>query len=223
MLAGDILQDEDFMKYIITGTGRCGTNFMAKLLISVGIPCGRESVFNLSMKNPGKLKADSSWMALPYLEQWPEKWAEAKVIHLVRNPWDVIRGWLFDFESVFSVWKSGKAYRATNHFLMAHTPGLKEIEHPVDRCLHYYENWNRRINDLSCEYDVIRIRAENSSSSILWAMGIDPKDKQLFNNRLENTRRKCILTRKDVDLLLRPRAGYEQFINMAKEYDYESP
>lgn len=33
---------------IITGTGRCGTGYFAKLLNSMGISCGHESVFDLS-------------------------------------------------------------------------------------------------------------------------------------------------------------------------------
>lgn len=35
------------LKYLIVGTGRSGTVFMARLLTSLGIPCGHESVFNI--------------------------------------------------------------------------------------------------------------------------------------------------------------------------------
>jgi hypothetical protein len=34
------------LKYIIVGTGRCGTVYVARLLTSMGIPCGHESIFN---------------------------------------------------------------------------------------------------------------------------------------------------------------------------------
>ena len=34
------------MKYIVTGTGRCGTVYAAKFLTSLGIPCGHETIFN---------------------------------------------------------------------------------------------------------------------------------------------------------------------------------
>lgn len=34
------------LKYLVVGTGRCGTVFMARLLTSLGIPCGHESIFN---------------------------------------------------------------------------------------------------------------------------------------------------------------------------------
>lgn len=33
------------LKFIVTGTGRCGTVFMARLLTSLGISCGHESIF----------------------------------------------------------------------------------------------------------------------------------------------------------------------------------
>ena len=35
------------LKYLITGTGRCGTVFLARLLTSAGINCGHEMFFNL--------------------------------------------------------------------------------------------------------------------------------------------------------------------------------
>lgn len=33
------------LKFIVTGTGRCGTVFMARFLTSIGIPCGHECIF----------------------------------------------------------------------------------------------------------------------------------------------------------------------------------
>jgi len=33
------------LKYLVTGTGRCGTVYMARLLSSLGIMCGHESIF----------------------------------------------------------------------------------------------------------------------------------------------------------------------------------
>lgn len=35
----------DKLKYIVVGTGRCGTVYMAKLLTSIGLPCGHETIF----------------------------------------------------------------------------------------------------------------------------------------------------------------------------------
>jgi len=50
------------LKLIITGTGRCGTVFMARFLTSAGIPCGHECIFTplgleeakIRLSNPDK-------------------------------------------------------------------------------------------------------------------------------------------------------------------------
>lgn len=34
------------LRYLITGTGRCGTVYMARFLTSLGIPCGHEAIFD---------------------------------------------------------------------------------------------------------------------------------------------------------------------------------
>lgn len=34
------------LKYLVTGTGRCGTVYLARVLTSVGVPCGHESIFD---------------------------------------------------------------------------------------------------------------------------------------------------------------------------------
>jgi hypothetical protein len=34
------------LQYIVTGTGRCGTNFVAKMLTKLDIPCGHECIFD---------------------------------------------------------------------------------------------------------------------------------------------------------------------------------
>lgn len=211
------------LRYIVTGTGRCGTNYLAKLLCSAGVPCGRESVFNTSLKPVGKLLADSSWMALPYLER---NQYDATVVHLVRNPWDIMRGWLFDFESVFSVWRTAAKLKPTNRFLIKHTPVIQKIDSPITRAMLYYIDWNKRIRALAHNgYRVIRVRAEDSEKNILTNIGIDTSSKKpLFDNRKENTRKRCILTRVEVDCLLRSQGdNYIKFVQTAKEYGYENP
>ena len=34
------------LEYLVTGTGRCGTVFMARFLTSLGVPCGHEAIFD---------------------------------------------------------------------------------------------------------------------------------------------------------------------------------
>jgi len=39
--------DKQKLDFLVTGTGRCGTVYMAELLTSLGIPCGHESFFQM--------------------------------------------------------------------------------------------------------------------------------------------------------------------------------
>lgn len=48
------------LRYLITGTGRCGTVFMARFLSSVGIPCGHESVFDYKGLEEAKLRLNGN-------------------------------------------------------------------------------------------------------------------------------------------------------------------
>jgi hypothetical protein len=36
------------LKYLVVGTGRCGTVYMARVLTSMGIPCGHETIFDFN-------------------------------------------------------------------------------------------------------------------------------------------------------------------------------
>ena len=81
-------------KLVITGSGRCGTGFVANVLTSLGFPCTHEGVFGPLQADMWRGQmADASWMALPYLEELDPVMAFDppidRVIHLVRNPIDV--------------------------------------------------------------------------------------------------------------------------------------
>ena len=103
------------IQYIVVGTGRCGTLYTANLLTSLGIPCGHEAIFTPkgpdyevlagnkepissdvskaeNLSNDKMLMADASYMAAPFLGLF-----DAQVIHIVRNPKDVIRSFVVEF------------------------------------------------------------------------------------------------------------------------------
>lgn len=72
---------------MVTGSGRCGTQFMAALLSNAGIRCGHERVYTDAGPAPwGDWQADSSWMAA--CEDIP-----VPVVLLVRHPLAVVRSW----------------------------------------------------------------------------------------------------------------------------------
>lgn len=65
------------LKYIVTGTGRCGTVYMAKLLTSLGIPCGHETIFDYDGIDAAKTRilepVSLSISHLSSIEYIPEK------------------------------------------------------------------------------------------------------------------------------------------------------
>lgn len=74
-------------RFVVTGTGRCGTRYLAYVLSASGVTCGHEEVF--TPDGPGMWagrRGDSSWLAAPHLEGF-----DGYVLHLVRNPLHVVR------------------------------------------------------------------------------------------------------------------------------------
>lgn len=67
------------LSYIVTGTGRSGTCFMARFLTSLGIPCGHESIFDYGgidvamyrLSNPDRIKTSYA-STVRYTEWVPE-------------------------------------------------------------------------------------------------------------------------------------------------------
>lgn len=203
------------LKLIITGTGRCGTTFMAKLITSMGINCGHESVFDYSnddvikerIKNkekrvlslisqidqqkwidPKTIEADASYMAAPCLD-WPEL-SETKIIHVVRNPLNVIRSFLIDFK-----------YFAHNHpdksnpfnelefeeKIWRYLPKLSQINNALERVCYFYCEWNRMIEKKSTGKKIIRIKIEKDNTyEILDFLNL-PLKENLYNKKNENT------------------------------------
>lgn len=87
-------------RVLITGIGRSGTGYMARVLSECGLPCGHERVFNLHTKDPddwGSRQAESSWLAVPWLGRLLTE--DVLVYQLVRDPLRWLDSWV---ETVFS-------------------------------------------------------------------------------------------------------------------------
>jgi len=67
------------------------------MVSTAGIPCGHERTFNAGISwhyvRTGRFIAESSAFAAPYLDT--PICREAKIIHIVRHPLNVIRSWLY--------------------------------------------------------------------------------------------------------------------------------
>jgi hypothetical protein len=94
-------------RFVVTGSGRCGTKWMSKALTSAGVPCGHESVFgfNPEVVWPDDLVADSSWMAATRLDE-----VDVPVLLMVRHPLAVVRS--FVEIGFFAEWDAGNPCHA---------------------------------------------------------------------------------------------------------------
>jgi hypothetical protein len=183
------------LKIIVTGTGRCGTNFMANMLTSMGLPCGHEAIFGpegieraidtiegrRSPKNSkiskigtilsdeGRLVGDSSFMAAPFLEQF-----DSVVIHLVRNPTDVVASLMGSGFRNFLGAKPSHFDDMPDHFIHEkfiydHLPDLEAEMSQLDRACLFYLRWNEMI-EASGKVDM-RHRVEDSPEKIKKFLG----------------------------------------------------
>lgn len=161
------------MKYIVTGTGRCGTLFMANLLTSMGFPCTHEAIFTpygidkakrvIKKEEPAlssrisrgenlsdyeiDIVADSSYMAAPFLREF-----DAKVIHVVRNPIKVVASMIGDsFKNFLNPYPTDieefPAHLIYEEFMYSHLDELRGSMTQLERCCLFYVRWNQMIED----------------------------------------------------------------------------
>jgi hypothetical protein len=182
------VERERMLRYIITGTGRCGTGYAAHVLASAGIPCGHEAVFNVNgmdeyqerLEQFEGLAADSSWLAAPFLEL-----QTGQVLHLVRHPQHVIDSLM---RIRFWTLPEHEPYR---EFVFKHIPELADIEDLIERTAWLYIRWNQLIADRILDHDLDskRVRVEDGPQAILGALEIEPGNPEaLFDDRTYNSR-----------------------------------
>jgi len=171
------------LEYIITGTGRCGTGYLAQVFTGAGVPCGHEAIFGpdglggVVVGAPG-VRAESSWLAAPFLDVPICK--DATIIHLVRHPQTVIESLLrigfFDDES---------EYPDYAEFAYTHLGGLRNEPTPEARAVTFYSAWNQMIEAQSKGRRYIRHRVEDDAGGLLDVLGIECGP--IYDNRRYNT------------------------------------
>jgi len=229
------------LKYIVTGTGRCGTVFMARFLTSLGIPCGHESIFysdgldmavqrltghmpirlsnvskadaknDLWLENLNNIEADSSYMAAPYLNQ--ECLRESVVIHVVRHPVRVVNSFC-NYINYFENPTPKDGYEAN---IYNHLPLLKEEMPTYDRAALYYVMWNEMIEEALLNRGFFFHRIEDNKQELLEFLDCQPTN-GVFNNTKVNTFKKPgasfqidHISNKDLK---------KRFVDMGRRYGY---
>lgn len=194
---------------VITGTGRCGTLYVARLLNSIGILCGHESIYTpkgldhvnylLSHREQIRISnisttdgenwipsdqiknicADSSYLSAPFLSLPPIK--KAKIVHLVRNPIYVISSYAKDF-NYFGSHKPRDQYEK---FVYKHLPILTDKMSRLKRAMTYYIKWNELIE--KSRNDLIFHRIEDGGETLLEKLSLG-KHNTIYSNKKANTR-----------------------------------
>lgn len=201
------------LKYLVVGTGRCGTMYTAKVLCSVGVRCGCEEVFDLGGLEHARQvlaeeprDAESSWLAVPFLED--SIFDDTTIVHLVNHPARVISSQLrrrYGFEK-------GKWYE----FRREHLPTLERYDEQWVRAAHFYVEWNRKIE--TCGRPVIFHRIKDDIHELLERLHLDYAGKKLFDDKMCNSRSRRRQVAVDLDVLPEPLRG--QMVKMRERYGY---
>lgn len=233
----------DVLKYLVTGTGRCGTVHFAKLLTSLQIPCGHESIFDwqgidgalkrlkheepkvlseISQDNckspnwidPNTIIAESSYMAAPYLDH--EIFKDTRIIHVVRNPVAVVNS----FCNYLDYFKNPNSPKEEwENFIYDQLPELKdEILSVYDRGCLYYIKWNQMIENKLIDRGYCFHRIEDDISNVLEFLDLSPTD-DMFKNKTENTLKKP--TKQFEIPLIQNQNIKRDFIKIGKKYRYK--
>jgi hypothetical protein len=174
------------LKYLVVGTGRCGTVNLAMTLASVGIPCSHERFFtgnslddaiarlqehggcnSYCSKDAGldpqgdDIQAEASYLAAPYLDE--PFFEKTIIIHVVRHPLKVILSFLNDI----GFFLCGPADHPHESFVYRHAPGLRNIANPIDRAVRFYIEWNNMIEERGRCRNLIFHRIEDGPSTLL--------------------------------------------------------
>lgn len=119
-------------RFVVTGSGRCGTQYLAAVLSAAGVPCGHEQVYqDDQVRSWENWQADSSWMAAAMLDR-----VDVPVVLLVRHPLAVVRSWV-------TTWLTDDPATPYSYALRRTAPEVYDWHDPADRALAMWLALNR--------------------------------------------------------------------------------
>jgi len=134
-------------RLLVTGIGRSGTGYMAKLLTDAGIPCGHEAIYDSGTHEPpdwGDAVAESSWFSAPMLNSVRRG---TFVLHVVRHPMNWLASW------AFTVWRPERRSAAPTQYISRHLGEdwcARAEADPIDAAMALWVAWNRMIEADPC-------------------------------------------------------------------------
>jgi len=160
-------------RFVVVGSGRCGTGWAAELLRQCGVNCGHERVFRWGTVLRGEpidwgdWQADAAWTAVPRLAE-----LGLPAVLLTRHPLDVVRsmlalGWL-------TAAPTGADLPRLAQIVSNFRPEIDTEPTQADRCLAMWWHWN--IAALPHVGAVVRLEdAVRDPLLLLQAVGVHPE------------------------------------------------
>lgn len=140
-------------RILVTGCGRSGTQFIAKVLSFCGLRCRHERVYGADSVEYNRDKlgmlfdcrwrdhdAECSWLAAPYLDTLPE---DVVVWHQLRHPLKILRCWV---GHRLVIRTSEAAGRFISHHLPECLPPATEFPE-AELAIRYVLRWHEMIED----------------------------------------------------------------------------
>jgi hypothetical protein len=232
------------LKYLIVGTGRSGTVFMARLLTSLGIPCGHESVFNVegldkasqiisgvakpslshtsmvSWKN-GERITEAEWLSDVSLIEADSSYMAAPFLNssILKETQilHVVRNpfkVVNSFSNYIDYFDDESPSSVWEFFIYQQLPELKKSMTKYDRAALFYVLWNELIEKRKCDFFH---RLEDGAEPVINYLGA--KDAQPFSNTEVNTYKKWSNECFGLHFLKSKEIKY-RFIEMGNRYGY---
>lgn len=182
-------------RFVVTGSGRCGTTWMSRALTRAGVPCGHEAVFHPGEAVwPDHLRADSSWVAACRLGDVTDP-----VVLLVRHPLSVVKSLV---EIGFFGWDLDNAY---HEVLRAAFPHVYRWATPQDCALSMWLSLNESAltrAEMVLRMEQVTVDPELFGRFLSWAGGNPRRAEEALTeppcNRHRESRQRTWITHRPV-------------------------
>lgn len=231
------------IKYLVTGTGRNGTVYMARLLTSLGINCSHEAIFSfngldtaLKVMN-GELPLITSYCSSHEINKNDKPiptWLDnSKVIaessylaapfldNAIFKNTKIIHSMRNPLKVISSHVKDinffddlNNKFKVWINFILRHMPEIKKINNNIERACYYYVHWNRMIE----KHAHFRHRVEDQCSEELLKFLSVVDGSKAFKNTTINSWKSRVqdLTLNDI-----PNGSIKkQLIDISNDYGY---
>lgn len=232
------------LKYLITGTGRSGTVFMARLLTSLGLPCGHESFFD--------------WRGIRYAikkfnGEIPPDLSHASTVKKVGDVWMAEEKWMDDPRSMvcessymavpflgeeclsgvpvihvvrdpvkvahsfcnhIDYFRSETATNSYEQFIYRHLPELTKPMSMFDRTALYIVRWNQMIEKHN---PALFHRIEDGPEKVKEFLGLSGEG---FSDSSVNTFKKWSSERFEIHKI-DSKEIRQEFVDMGRRYGYK--